>query len=105
MSAEDRRIVLRERRLQQVPWHGPPHYESDSQVYLITAACYEHRHIIGYSPTRIASFEADLVAVSLSTSQQLFAWNLLPNHYHLLVHAADIKVLLSELGKLHGRTS
>jgi len=29
----------------------------------------------------------------------------LPNHYHLFVHATDVKALLRELGMLHGRTS
>jgi len=29
----------------------------------------------------------------------------LPNHYHALVEAADIKSLIYQLGRLHGRTS
>jgi putative transposase len=29
----------------------------------------------------------------------------LPNHYHALVEATDVKNLLSALGQLHGRTS
>ena len=29
----------------------------------------------------------------------------LPNHYHALIEAANVKALLGELGRLHGRTS
>jgi REP element-mobilizing transposase RayT len=36
---------------------------------------------------------------------ETFAWCVLPNHYHALVEAPDIKRLLHELGLLHGRTS
>ena len=38
-------------------------------------------------------------------ANQTFAWCVLPNHYHALVEAADIKRLVYQLGRLHGRTS
>jgi putative transposase len=72
---------------------------------MVTAACFEHRHIIGTSPERMSSFEGKLVALLTSHSTSVFAWNILPNHYHALVDTPSIKALLSNLGRLHGRTS
>jgi putative transposase len=46
-----------------------------------------------------------LVSVLTSHGRQVFAWCVLPNHYHALVEAPDILLLLRELGRLHGRTS
>jgi putative transposase len=46
-----------------------------------------------------------LLAVLAAHANQTFAWCVLPNHYHALVEAADIKRLVYQLGRLHGRTS
>ena len=48
---------------------------------------------------------SDLVAVFAAHTGQTFAWCLLPNHYHALVEAPDIKALPRELGLLNGRTA
>lgn len=50
MTAQQRAEILEERIAHQRPWHSPPHYESDSNCYMITAACFEHEPIIGVSP-------------------------------------------------------
>jgi putative transposase len=105
MTPEQRQEALEYRQRHRLPWHGPPHYQDESEVYLITAACYEHKPVIGLTAERMAGFEAALLQDSGSVCQQIFAWIVLPNHYHLLVHAPEIKSLLAVLGKLHGRTS
>jgi len=105
MSPENRKEALAHRQRQRWPWHGLPHYESDGEVYLISAACYEHKPIIGVSPGRMAEFEAELLRVVGNSCERIFAWIVLPNHYHVLVRCKAIRSLLSELGKLHGRTS
>ena len=51
------------------------------------------------------NFTRDLLTVFATHASQTFAWSVLPNHYHALVEAPDIKLLLHELGLLHGRTS
>ena len=51
------------------------------------------------------AFSRDLLAVFAARASQTFAWCVLPNHYHALVEAPDVKELLHELGLLHGRTS
>ncbi len=105
MSAEQRDQTLGVRREQGLPWHSLPHYESDNAYYMVTAACYDHCHIIGISNERMAAFERELVELAKSRTVELFAWIVLPNHYHILVHANTVKQLLNELGQLHGRTS
>ena len=71
----------------------------------MTAACYEHRPYIGHSPERMDGFTHELLAVLHAGSTQIFAWCVLPNHYHALVEAPDILGLLRGLGRLHGRMS
>jgi putative transposase len=53
----------------------------------------------------MADFEAALLETLGTWAQAIFAWAVLPNHYHALIHAADIKGLLKAIGQLHGRTS
>jgi putative transposase len=105
MSLQQQCEALEERRRNRLPWHSPPHYVGDSGLYLITAACFEHQSIIGRDALRMADFEVQLIAAAKAQCQVVFAWVVLPNHYHMLVHAPDIKGLLKELGRLHGRTS
>jgi putative transposase len=105
MTCEQREAVLKERKQHPRPWHGPPHYVAESGLYLFSAACYDHRSIIGASPQRMADFESELLATTEELSQAVFAWIVLPNHYHLLVQTTSIDELLEALGQMHGRTS
>lgn len=105
LTPEQRAAVLEERKSQRRPWHSPPHFAGETGLYLITAACYEHRDVIGHSPARMADFERQLLGVLHERCESVFTWNVLPNHYHALVRAADVKALLKNLGQLHGRTS
>jgi putative transposase len=105
MTAEQRDAALKERQRHRLPWHGPPHYVGASGLYLLSAACYEHHPIIGISPLRMAEFEAQLLDAAQPHTRAIFAWVILPNHYHLLAHAPEIEGLLGVLVRLHGRTS
>ncbi len=106
MSEEERAEVLRERKGRGLPWHSPPHLEFVGFVtFIITAACYEHAHIIGESPNRVAECEKAILELCQETEARLFAWCVLPNHYHILVRTDNIKQLRKELGKVHGRTA
>ena len=105
MTPEQREATLEERKRYPRPWHGPPHYASESSLYLLSAACYEHQPIIGVSRQRMAEFESELLKTTAERAQTVFAWIVLPNHYHLLVDSGDILALLEVHGHLHGRTS
>jgi putative transposase len=88
------------------PRHSIAHIQSDSTShYMVTAACFEHKPVIGRSPQRMAEFEASLTRTLTANCRQVTAWIVLPNHYHLIVDTADIGILLTKLGQLHGRTS
>ncbi len=105
MTPSERQAAVESRKATQVPWHAPPHYESQCGHYLLTAACYEHRPWIGATPERMADFEKQLLEALTTHCRQVFAWIVLPNHYHALVHAAELAPLLAAAGQLHGRTS
>lgn len=105
MTPEQREAVLKSRQCQHVPWHGPPHYEDESGLYLLTAACYEHRPWIGVTPQRMVAFEAEWLETLAEHCRSVFAWVVLPNHVHTLLHARDLNGLLKAVGQLHGRTS
>lgn len=93
------------RQFNDRPWHSPPHHESQDGRYLLTAACYEHRHVIGKSLGRLAEFSERLLVVLSPWCERLYAWSVLPNHYHALVLTRQLPGLLEAVGKLHGRTS
>ncbi len=62
MSDAERDALMRERREQKRPMHSPAHRFSDrSSRYHITAACYEHRPIIGISAQRLVGFSTALI--------------------------------------------
>ncbi len=105
MTPKQRREALDYRRRHELPWHSPPHYSDESGLYLLTAACYEHRAIIGASPQRMAEFEQELLTTTHLHAKKILAWIVLPNHYHLLIAVSDIAELLRKLGQFHGRTS
>ena len=106
MSPEERARVLAARKQENRPWHSPPHFALDHPAYfLISAACFEHCPIIGFSVDRMEKFSQDLLNTVMDVAEQIAAWCLLPNHYHLLVKTSKLKSLTYQLGRLHGRNS
>ena len=106
MNEEQREDALRYRRLQRFPKHTPPHFDFEGErQYIITAACYEHAHIIGQTSERMTDCEAGILEICGKLNAEIYAWCVLPNHYHVLLKTDQIKILRSELGVFHGRTS
>ena len=106
LNDKQRKELLAWRKDRGYPWHSPPHRPNFGHLrFLISAACYEHHHYIGESPDRMDNFSRELLKVLGVHASQTFAWCVLPNHYHILVEATNVRGLLSELGLLHGRTS
>jgi putative transposase len=107
LSDIQRADLLTSRITNRVPWHGPPRLADvdGTPWFHITAACFEHRPLIGQSPERLTRFEADLFEVLEHCGAAVGAWCVLPNHYHALVQSGDIRSLARTLGMLHGRTS
>jgi putative transposase len=98
MTPGQREEVIRLRKQCHLPWHSPPHFGTEPDLYHITAACYEHAHVLG-NRERITSFELSLITGLVDCGvAEVRAWAVLPNHYHLLV-----KTRLPDFGKWIGR--
>ena len=105
MTDEQREYVLAQRKLDQHPWHSPPHRtKSNHNRIHIVGSCYEHKHIIGASPKRMLDFEQQLRDL-FSENDQIFAWCILSNHWHVLVKTNNISDLLFRIGQFLGRIS
>ena len=82
------------RRLRERPWHSPPHWEFAGLLqFMISGACYEHEHIIGATPERMAKCEGALLDACEHFSAKIYAWCVLPNHYHVLVQTERLREL------------
>ncbi len=106
LTPEERAELLAWRKKHGNPWHSPPHRPHYGRKrFLISAACYEHRPYIGQSKKRMDDFAAELLAILTANKCDVFAWCVLPNHYHASIEAPDVLALLKDLGQFHGRTS
>jgi putative transposase len=106
MTPEERIQILEERRRKRQPWHSPPHREiTEISRYLVTAACYEHKHIIGQSQERMTECETEVWKICVDSGADIYAWCILPNHCHILLGTVEIAGLLKRIGQFHGRSS
>ena len=106
MNARQREEALRVRRQCRRPWHSPPHFAADFPAYFhLSAACYDHAPLIGWSPARMAEFENTLQEAMDACGAIVRAWCVLPNHWHALVKTADLKAAIRQVGQMHGRLS
>ncbi len=53
----------------------------------------------------MTSCEREVLEVCSESCSEVYAWCILPNHYHLLINTDNVKLLRKELGKFHGRSS
>lgn len=105
-TPEQRKTIITQRRQRHQPGHSPAHIAAaHTSIYLITAACFEHAPIIGTTEERIATFSSQLCELMNQHCRSVFAWVVLPNHYHVLGDVIDLDALFKAIGKLHGRTS
>jgi putative transposase len=106
MTPAQKHEAVEYRRLRERPWHSPPHWEFQGILqFMISGAVYEHRPIIGVTPERMTEFESALLEICDQLTTNIYAWCILPNHYHILLQTDRLKELRAELGKSHGRTS
>ncbi len=106
MTDAQRAEAMRLRMRRGGSWRRPPVWKNEGEErFLITAACFEHASYIGWSPTRMSAFEDALLGTLEENCGEIFAYAVLPNHYHALVRCAHVLSLRSALGKLHGRWS
>ena len=104
LTPEDRDRVLRERQARGFPLHAPPHPMRTAGHYLITAANFEHKHIM-LSSERRTDFESRLLQSLQGIDSTVFGWVVLPNHYHVLLGVNELDGVSSVIQGLHGKTA
>jgi putative transposase len=104
LTPEERQKLVEERLNQGHPPHQPPHLALDQACYLLTAACYEHRHHL-QTPTRRQQLLDQLFEQFILEGMVVLAWVILTNHYHLLVQVTTFEVLSDIFKQVHGRSS
>jgi putative transposase len=104
LSLKEREEIVRYRSERGYPLHSPPHPFRDAGAYLISAANFEHRAIM-QSPQRRTEFETKLLNSIKEITEDLIAWVVLPNHYHVLIGVDSLDAVSSAVKHLHGTTS
>jgi len=104
LSPKEREELVRYRSEKGYPLHAPPHPFRGAGAYLISAANFEHRPIMN-SPQRRTEFEARLLNSIKEISDDLIAWVVLQNHYHVLISIRSLDDVSAALKHLHGSTS
>ncbi len=104
LSLQERKKFLKERKERGYPLHSPPHPFRHEGTYFITAANYEHQHILQDTERR-ANFEMMLLQSFLEIGSEIIAWVILTNHYHLLLSVEKFQIISDILRYLHGSTS
>ncbi len=84
LNKEQRREIVEERRRQKLPRHEPAHRENLDNLYLISAACFEHASFLAESARRDEFEDKLLTRLEALRDCEIFAWCVLPNHYHVL---------------------
>src|SRR5678810_138938 len=80
LTAGQREQLLEWRKKRQQPWHSPPHQSSaGSLIFHISAACYGHVPLIGFSKDRIDNFSSELLEVLCEMDAKIYGWCVLPN--------------------------
>lgn len=103
LTPEQKAELVAERLKRGYPPHSPPHPIQDREYYLLTAACYEHKHYL--NPSRRQYLLNLIFERFIQSDVEIRAWVVLPNHYHLLVRVDDFKVLGSLFHRIHGNTA
>lgn len=94
--------LVRKRMSLDYPWHSPPHSKGHGR-FMMTAACFEHACHLS-DPRRREAFATELRGTFSSAGGTIFAWVVLPNHYHVLWEG-NLDILRPLLARLHNGTS
>jgi putative transposase len=102
MTREEQEAALLDRRELGYPLHAPPRSQGTGGIFLITAACFEHRHFFD-DPALLSWLSEEVQGVVVGAGANLMAWVFLPNHYHVEVGIEDVACLSEPIRKVHAR--
>ncbi|RUT01608.1 hypothetical protein DSM106972_067050 [Dulcicalothrix desertica PCC 7102] len=101
LSQEEKIALVQERLKKGFPPHSPPHPIKNSEFYLITTTCYEHKPRINTEQRRQQLLN-ELFDKFINQGVEILAWVILPNHYHLLMKNVEFKLLSKTFRLIHG---
>lgn len=104
LSPKEREEIVNYRSERGYPLHAPPHPFREAGAYLISAANFEHKAIMK-TPKRRTEFEILLLKAMKEIADEIVAWVVLPNHYHVLLYVQSLDHVSVALKQLHGATS
>ena len=104
LSPKEREEIVHYRRQHGYPLHAPPHPFREAGAYLISVANFEHKAVMK-TPARRTEFETLLLNALQEIANELIAWVVLPNHYHILMSIHTFDDVSAALKQLHGTTS
>ena len=104
MTPEQREILLKKRAAKGYPLHAPPHPIKKKTFYLLTAANFEHRHIMTAAKRR-TEFQRKAFEEFAEFELETAAWVILANHYHIMAYVPVFAKLPALFNRLHGATS
>ena len=104
LTPEQREKLVQERLASGNPPHQPPHPVRGEGTYLLSASCFEHRRLI-HTPERRQALLDLLFEWFIQLGMQVYAWAVLTNHYHVLVHVPGFVALGTVFRRVHGRIS
>jgi putative transposase len=104
LNVEQRAELVLQRLERGYPPHSPPHPIRDRELYLLTAACYEHQLYMNAEVRRQQILDS-LFEEFTREGWEIRAWVILPNHYHLLVKLDEFDKLGQLFRLIHGRTA
>jgi putative transposase len=104
LSPKEREEIVKYRQAHGYPLHAPPHPFRGAGTYLISAANFEHRAIMS-SPERRTQIETRLLNAIKEFAEDIIAWVILANHYHVLLAIQSLNDVSDALKHLHGKTS
>lgn len=104
LAPKQREEVIAYRKAMSYPLHAPPHPFREAGYFLLTAANYEHAHVMDSSERR-TEFQQRLLIAFQEITAEVVAWVVLANHYHLLAGVQSLDDVSAVLKHLHGATS
>jgi putative transposase len=104
MTPEQREAIVRLRATKGYPLHSPPHPLKEKTHYLLTAANFEHQHIM-ISAERRTEFQKLTLKKFQEFDIEVAAWVFLANHYHVLAYVPAFPKLSLFFNRHHGAVS
>jgi putative transposase len=75
MSSNEQEEILALRKARKLPWHAPPHLKYEGELsFIVSATCFEHKHVIGKDASRLTECEAEILQVCEELDCSIFAW-------------------------------